>query len=189
MRILVGAGLVLGMLHSAAAHAWDLDQLMQRLARVQQGRASFVERKYLAILDKPIESSGELVYVAPDHLEKRTLKPQPESIVLERDTLTIERDKKKQVLKITDYPVIAAFIDSIRGTLAGDRTALERAYRLFLGGSPERWQLILLPSDSEMAASIRRITILGQRDTVSSIEIEQADGDRSLMSIQPLAGQ
>ena len=67
----------------AIAHAadWDLDQLMRDLAQTRSGHASFVEKKSIAMLDKPVESSGELFYSAPDHLEKRTLKPKPESMI------------------------------------------------------------------------------------------------------------
>ena len=43
------------------AAEWDIDQLMQSLALTRTDRASFVEKKYIAILDRPVESSGELV--------------------------------------------------------------------------------------------------------------------------------
>src|SRR3984893_4958541 len=53
----------------------DLDKLMGLLAQRQHGHVTFVEEHFLAVLDRPVESSGELLYDAPDHLEKRTLKP------------------------------------------------------------------------------------------------------------------
>jgi len=48
---------------------------MQLLAQSRSAHASFVETKSIAMLDKPVISSGELFYTAPDHLEKRTLNP------------------------------------------------------------------------------------------------------------------
>jgi len=102
-------------------------------------------------------------------------------------TLVIERGPKKHRLQLQDYPEVAAFIDSIRGTLAGDRKALERSYRLSLDGSAERWTLQLLPTDEKMQAVVKRIRIAGVRDTVRSVEIAQADGDSSLMLIEKLA--
>ena len=42
------------------ADAWGLDQLMRELAGVQHSKARFVERKYLKILDRPLELSGTL---------------------------------------------------------------------------------------------------------------------------------
>lgn len=182
----LATGLALVTLSPAAFAAWDLQQLMDSLAQNKSGSATFIETKHIALLDKPIESSGELLYTAPDRLEKRTLKPKPESMVVNGGELLIERGRQKYFLQLQAYPELAAFIDSIRGTLAGDRKALERNYRLSLNGSAERWTLQLLPLDEKMQAVIRRIRIAGVRDQVNSIEITQADGDSSLMVIKTL---
>lgn len=168
---------------------WDIDQLLQGLAQTRAGRARFVETKMIAMLDKPLESSGELFYSAPDHLEKRTLKPKVESMTVDGGALLIERGSKKHRLQLQDYPELAAFIESIRGTLAGDRKALERNYQLNLFGTVERWTLQLSPTDAKMLAVVQRIRIAGVRDTVRSIEIMQADGDSSRMLIEKLATQ
>ena len=183
----VALGLLLAALSPAALAAWDLQQLMDTLAQNKSGRTTFVEKKYIAMLDRPVESSGELVYTAPNGLEKRTLKPKPESMVIRGDELLIERGQQKQRLQLQAYPELAAFIDSIRGTLAGDRKALERSYRLSLEGTDLRWTLLLLPLNEKMAASIQRISITGTHEQVKSIEITQVDGDSSVMSIEKSA--
>ena len=177
------------MLAPTISHAadWDIDQLMRGLAQNRSSHASFTEKKFIAILDKPLESSGELFYNAPDRLEKRTLKPKTESMILDQDTLLIERGRKKHRLQLQDYPELAAFIGSIRGTLAGDRTALERHYKLTLEGTAAHWILQLVPADEKMQAVVKHIRIAGVRDMMRSIEITQADGDSSLMLIEKLA--
>ncbi|MFZ3084859.1 LolA-related protein [Rhodoferax ferrireducens] len=179
-------GLVFAMTSPAVLAAWDIQQLMDSLAQNRSSQASFVEKKTIAILDRPVESSGQLFYTAPDHLEKRTLKPKPESMVIDGGDLLIERGRQKHRLQLQAYPELAAFIDSIRGTLAGDRQALERNYQLSLEGTAERWTLQLLPRDDKMLAVVQRIRITGARDLVRSIDITQADGDSSLMSIEKL---
>ncbi len=185
MRAVLTLLLILSLL-PAISHAadWTIEQLMHSLAQTRSGRASFVETKSIAMLDKPVESSGELFYSAPDHLEKRTLKPKPELVTVDGDTLLIERGRQKYRLQLQAYPELAAFIDSIRGTLAGDRKALERNYRLSLDGSAAHWTLQLLPTDEKMLAVIERILIAGEHDTVLSIAITQADGDSSVMRIE-----
>ena len=187
-RVLVVLAL---MLVSGTGHAagLDIDQLMQGLAQTRSGHAAFIEKKFIAMLDKPVESSGELFYSAPDRLEKRTIKPKPESLILDRGMLVIERGRQKYSLQLQDYPELAAVIDSIRATLAGDRKALERDYRLVLEGSVEQWILQLLPVDEKMQALIKRIRITGVRYDVRSIEINRADGDSSLMVIKKLAAR
>lgn len=172
----------------AGSHAadWGLDQLMHDLAQIRSGHVSFVETKSIAMLDKPVESSGELLYNAPDQLEKRTLKPKPETMIVDSDTLVIERGRQKHTVQLPDYPELAAFIDSIRGTLAGDRKALERNYRLTLEGTSQNWTLHLVPTGEKMLAVVKSIRIAGARDSVNRIEIAQADGDSSVMLIEKM---
>jgi hypothetical protein len=185
--LLAGAALLLGLMSTPALAAWDLTQLMQALAQNKSGRASFVEKKYIALLDKPVESSGELLYTAPDRLEKRTFKPRPEAMLIESGTLTVERNKRRMTLRLQDYPELVAFTESIRGTLAGDVVALRRIYNLDLEGNEERWTLTLRPVETKMLEVVQRIRISGSRAEVKTIEIEQTDKDRSVMVIAPLA--
>lgn len=184
--MLVALALMLAPVISYAAE-WDIDRLMHGMAQTRSDHASFIEKKYIAMLEEPVESSGELFYTAPDHLEKRTLKPKPEVMVLDHDSLVIERGHKKYHLQLQDYPELAAFIDSIRGTLAGDRMTLERNYRLSLEGTAGHWTLQLLPVDEKMQAVVKRIRIAGVGYAVRSIEITQSDDDSSLMLIEKLA--
>jgi outer membrane lipoprotein-sorting protein len=169
-----------------AAAAFDVAQLMHELAQFKGGRAKFVEKKHIALLDKPLVSSGEMTYVAPDRLEKRTLTPKPELLVLDKETLSIERGQQKLSINLANQPEAQAFVDSIRGTLSGNRAALEKNYQLHLAGTADKWELTLLPSDQKIAALVLRITVSGSRSQVRSIEYLQADGDRAVMTITPI---
>ncbi|HYW56502.1 MAG TPA: LolA-related protein [Polaromonas sp.] len=184
---LAAASVMIGLCSTPALAAWDVNQLMKGLAENKSGRASFVEKKYIALLDKPVESSGELLYTAPDRLEKRTLKPRVESLLIDSGTLTVERGKRKMVLRLQEYPELVAFTESIRGTLAGDIAALRRVYNLDLEGNEERWTLTLRPVETKMLEVVQRIRIGGSRAEVKSIDIEQTDKDRSVMTIEKLA--
>ncbi|MEK7887411.1 outer membrane lipoprotein carrier protein LolA [Burkholderia contaminans] len=168
------------------APAWNLDRLMSTLAQHKSGRATFTETKYLSIATQPVESSGELVFVAPDHLEKHTLSPKPEHLVVDGDMLTVERNNRKFTLALARYPELGAFIDSIRATLAGNRFALEQVYKVALAGRGDDWTLTLTPLDSRMLKVVSTITLDGTRDMLRSVAIRQADGDRSVMRLQPV---
>ncbi len=165
----------------------DLDAVMGVLAMRQHGRVEFIEQQFLAVLDHPVESSGELRYDAPDHLEKRTLLPRPENLVLAGGVLTVERRGRKHVLDLQRYPQIQPFVESIRATLAGDRSALERIFHVEFAGSVERWNLVLVPVDRQLARTVKQVQIDGSRDQLHRIEIRQADGDRSLMTLRAAA--
>ena len=169
---------------SPASASWGATQLMQTLASVKSSQARFVERKYMAILTAPLESSGTLVYEAPSRLEKRTLKPRAEGMLLDHDRLVIDgSDGSHKVLGLQEYPVVWAFIESMRSTLAGDLATLERFYRVRVEGRAERWTLVLAPREERMRSSITEIRVLGATSKIASIEIYESGGDHSVMSI------
>jgi len=164
---------------------WDVQRLMRELAQVKTANARFFERRHLAILTAPLESSGTLVYAAPDRLEKHTLRPRPESLVLERNELTVESKERNQrrTLVLQDYPVIWAFVESIRSTLAGDLPTLSRFYQVGLDGGERRWRLTLKPSEPRMQDVVSEIRISGDRSWINAIEMIETGGDRSVMTI------
>lgn len=173
----------------ALAADWNIDTLMRSLAKHEGGRARFVETKTIALLDKPVVSSGEMNYLPPARLEKRTLKPRQEFMVLDGDNLRLERGKQVFTIRLSEQPEALAFVDSLRGTLAGDKAALEKNYKLRLTGSEEKWTLDLLPDDQRIAAFVVRITFGGSKNRVEWIRYLQADGDSTAMTIEPLDGQ
>jgi hypothetical protein len=173
------------MVPAAPAGFSDLDQVMGLLAMRQHGRVEFIEQQFLSVLKRPIESSGELRYDAPDRLEKRTLKPRTETLVLSGGILTVERAHSRRVTDLHAYPQVLPFVESIRATLAGDRGALERVFHLDFAGSLERWSLVLVPLDSKVKQSVAQVRIDGMRDQLQRVEIRQPDGDRSLMTLRP----
>lgn len=175
---------------SAQADDWQLPQLMQIMAQHKTGKATFVEKKYIGIIDQPVVSTGALSFVAPDKLEKRTLTPRPEALLLNGDILTIDRaGKHRMVVSIEEYPEVAAFIESIRGTLAGDLSALQKLYTLQLTGSAEKWQLVLTPREERMSSIFSRIRISGSHAYVQTIGLDQRDGDHSEMFITQVSDQ
>jgi outer membrane lipoprotein carrier protein LolA len=163
----------------------DLNEVMGQLAMRQHGRVEFIEQHFLAVLNHPIESSGELRYDAPDRLEKRTLKPHAETLVLTGGVLTVERAHSRRVMDLHAYPQVQPFVESIRATLAGDRSALERLFHLEFTGSVARWTLTLVPLESKVKQSVTQVRIDGARDQLLKVEIRQPDGDRSLMTLRP----
>ena len=170
------------------ATTWTVDQLMQSLAQVKESNATFVERKHLSILKTPIEYSGTLAYRAPGRLEKKTLLPKPESMILDQDKLIVQmsNSRRKHTLSLQDYPVVWAFVESFRATLAGDQQTLNRFYSASLEGPSGQWLLTLHPTDAKMKDLISKIRITGSREKIHSIETREKGGDYSVMTITPM---
>lgn len=182
------AALLLALALPAAAAEPTLGALFEALARARPAKAAFVERKFLALLDKPVESRGELSFTPPDVLEKRTTAPRPELLRVEGDRVVLERNGRTLRMGLNDQPGVAILVESIRATLAGNLQALTRAYSV--GLQPERggWRLVLRPLDPAASSLVERVEIAGAEARVRTVEIFQADGDRSVMTITPVGG-
>lgn len=166
----------------------ELRKLMALLAQRRHGEVTYTEKDYLGILDRPLKSSGVLIYDAPDHLEKRTLKPRKESLVLDHGAITVKRGDRTYHLDLREYPQVAPYVDAIRATLAGDLGALEKVFRVRLEGSLGHWRLRLVPRDERVARQLRRIRIAGAEASVESVEIDKDNGDRSVMTMGTAEG-
>jgi Outer membrane lipoprotein carrier protein LolA-like len=170
------------------AHPSLLDELMRRLASVPERRAVFEEEKTLAVLTEPLRSNGRLLYRRPAHLEKITYPPHAESLVIDGNRLAITvGDEPPRSVDLEGHPEIAALVDAMRATLAGDLTALQRSFSLQLDGSLAGWRLILGPRDGPTKRLLRRAEIEGAGDQVRTVIITQANGDRSVMTVHPVS--
>jgi len=167
------------------AAQWGIERLMLQLSQVEHSQVRFVERKYLKVLKAPLQLSGTLSYTRPGRLEKRTLKPKPETVTVMDDKLTLENPgrNERRVLKLRDYPTLWGFVESIRATLGGDIKVLERFYRVELEGGPAKWQLYLAPREPSMNEVISLIRIDGSQARIDTIEVQETRGDRSVMKI------
>ncbi len=170
--------------HAASAAEIDLAVLMRKLAEVQAAGGKFTEYKYLSILSEPLILEGRVRYRAPDYVKKEYTDPESESYEVRGDNLTIEfPDGRRRDLSIDEHPVLRAFVESYRATLAGDLETLRKYFELELGGRMQEWQLRLTPLHKDLREILSAVVMLGRGGAVYSVETLEASGDRSVMSL------
>ena len=168
---------------AAQEQPWDFAQLMAQLAQVQASKARYSEVKRLAVLREPLRFSGTLSYARPATIEKHQALPFKEVIRVDGELLSLEREGKTRSVALQGVPLIAALVESLRATLAGDGAELERLYTVKLEGTRQRWTLKLVPRDFEVAGVVKSIVIAGSGSRVARIEILEPGGDSSVMTI------
>jgi len=172
--------------NTAPAAGWGVEALMANLHQIRSASAHFVELKTIHMLTRPIRAEGTLSYVAPDRLEKITTAPALETIRLDGQTLTGTRSNGDDyTVDIAGHSEIAAMVEGIRSTLAGDLPTLQRYYTIAFSGAPEHWQMDLAPKDRRVREKVDRIRIAGAGTVIDTIAVDEKDGDRSEMTITP----
>lgn len=169
-----------------------LARLFAELGTRRERQARFTERKFSALLKGPIESSGTLIFRAPDVLEKRTVEPQSELVRIEGNVVTYEsgagQAAQKRTFSLSDAPLLAALIESLRATLAGDLAKLRQHYQVSWSASQGQagWQLTLVPRERALLDVVAKVVLRGNGSEVAMVEIVEAAGDLTLLQITPL---
>ena len=168
-----------------AQPVFDLAQLMNALSQARAGDAIFTERRQITMLEQTLESSGRLSFEAPDTFVRETLKPRRERLAVVGNQLTLTQGNRTRTLALDANPEAAVMVEAIRGTLTGNREALERVFKASVSGDARQWRLELVPRDWRLLAQVRSISVAGRDATVREVVVALADGDRSVMSIEP----
>jgi outer membrane lipoprotein-sorting protein len=192
-QLMTGAALAAGMM-STSRSAWaqtgelQMADLMKLLASGKSRKSSFVERKFLRVLDTPVESSGELRFQAPQRLVKLTALPRPETLIIDGKQVSIERGSVKRTMSLDEFPDMASLVQSLTATFRGDQASLEQYFQWKLTGKLNQWQLTLRPKKSALFVNLREVKLLGDQDYVHSVETMLTDGDYSLLTLgRPVA--
>jgi outer membrane lipoprotein-sorting protein len=167
-----------------AGQPFTFDALMQARQAVKSGNASFTEERSISLLDQPLKSRGTLHFQAPDQLEKHTLAPQDEHLVVTGDQVTYSQGKSKpRRFSLSQSPEMNALLESIRGTLTGDAAALGRFYTIQMQGAEEAWQMLLIPKTPQVQALVDSIRIAGNGAKIRTVDTIEHGGDRTVMTI------
>lgn len=187
-RELATALLAVGFAVAAPVRAagFDLQALMQQLAQVRSGQAVFEEDRRVQQLDQTIRSSGRLSFIAPDTFVRETLKPRHERMAVVGNQLTLSRGERSRTTMLDSVPEAVVIVEAIRGTLTGNRATLERYFDTNLQGSPEQWQLELVPRDPRLRGQVSYLRVSGRQNQVREVRMTMADGDTSVMRIAPV---
>ena len=162
---------------------FDVTGLMELLGNVSSRKDHFTETKSLAMLTQPVVLKGTLAYVRPDRVEKHVTSPYTEDLMVQGDRLTLSTPKGTKQIAVDSHPLIRSFIEAIRASLAGDLAVLRRLYHIKFQGTRQQWELTLRPLEAQAAEYLSSITLRGEGDRVTTVDIRETGGDRSLMAI------
>jgi len=138
--------------------------------------ADFTQTRTLAALSRPLKASGSVV-LARDQGVIWTLK-RPASITYvmgPKGLLVVSADGRRERRTSREAPVVAQLGQVFQSLVQGDLKGLETYFTVTGSGSPERWELVLLPRP-QAAAFLKRVRLSGGR-AIDRIRLEEASGD------------
>ncbi|MEG8233255.1 outer membrane lipoprotein carrier protein LolA [Pseudomonas orientalis] len=166
---------------SFSAHAFDLQQLSDQLAKPSVIHGNFTQEKHLRALPQPLVSKGTFV-LAKDHGLLWLLKTP-----LQQDyRITSQGIARRDANGWQLLPKKSASTEQNRlflAVLQGDSSGLQRDFDLQLQGQAQDWKLTLIPRSLLLKQVFTQINIDGGA-LVKTIELLEAQGDSTVLRMQ-----
>ena len=147
-------------------------------AKVVRGR--FVQRRHLAGLSRPLESSGTFVFARETGIDWHTKLPFDSQFLLTGSHIT-QRDEGGVSLEIdaAEQPALAVVSRVFFALFALDLEALSHDFELYGESAGNAgWVLGLKPRTTALASVFRQALVRG-RDSVTRVTLEDGNGDAS----------
>lgn len=164
---------------------------MHQRAQVQTGRATFVETRKMS--GQTRRSNGVLTYNAPDRLERETLQPFPERVVVQNERMTMEFETgpgqvSSREFALARVPAMRPFFVAMRSLLSGDVETLQRTFEITTDGNDAAWKIKLVPRE-RADKQTREILFSGRGKDLYTVELHHKNGDSSQTQLTPVSSE
>ena len=176
----LAATVLLMVANTAMAQPFDLPQLAEQLSGPAVVRGDFIQEKHLRALPQPLTSRGQFV-LARDH-GLLWLLQQPIRQEYRITAQGIARRSEQGWQAVDPQGSSARQNQLFLAVLSGDTPALQRDFQLELSGEAKAWRLQLTPRGALLKQIFADIDIQGG-ETVTQIELHEAQGDRPLIHL------
>ncbi len=171
---------------------WDISRLMHQFPKTVHAKLVFRETRSSAFLVTDLVTTGSIEYRQPDYIEKNTVSPIAEKIVVNGNYVSIEKvvhqRKGEDVVQVQKYPiqshpVLATAVTNLRAMLGGDTSRIRKDFEIKLDGSRADWQLKLTPTNPEILQYFDRIILHGRDARIQKVVSILSDGDQSMLDL------
>jgi hypothetical protein len=181
---------VLAVLAAATALAApDARILVERLAREMPSSIAFTEARFSKLLRRPLVVSGELAYLGAGSLDRRVTSPHRETTTVRGNIVRIEREGQDvRSFTLERVPELEGFLTALGALLAGDSTALERAFAVAADGDEAGdWTLELTPLEERARRRVIVTRIYGRGDQLRCLATSDTEetGSVTMLGDQP----
>lgn len=139
---------------------------------------TFSEEKRVALLARPLRSSGTIYFDRGNGVARLTQKPKFQQVVVTATTLRIRTAKRTEEIPLSKSKDLQAFASIVPSLLRGDRAELERAFDIGLYGSDKDWwALTFTPKAESLKKLVAKVTVIGRKSELVSLQVAETNGD------------
>jgi len=155
--------------------------LVAQLGAAAIVHVDFTQTRTLAALSRPLKATGSLVLARDQGVIWALKRPAAITYVMgPKGLMVVSADGRKDRRTAREAPMVAQLGQVFQSLIQGDLKGLETFFTVTGSGTPQRWELVLLPRP-QAAAFLKRVQLNGGR-VMERIRIEEAAGDRMELS-------
>jgi hypothetical protein len=178
--LLMGASMFL-----TTTRAWtlELETVLDSAAVTPPSRVGFREERHNPMLQDPMVLTGYLEYPSVGVLHKIIQTPFEETILVDPDHVTIEREGEIRRLAMSRSRSLKTILGAIEAILSGDSEKLESIFDHELSGTNAAWSVRLTPVSRRIAKQLKSLQVTGEDQVLSSIRIDLQNGEWQIIHI------
>ena len=143
--------------------------LQQLAAQIKQQGAitgEFVQQKHLAMLNKPITSSGRFA-LNPAQFVWQIEQPFAITYTFANEQLVRDMDGETQVVEASTEPMLYGFFSFFTSLFSLSEASLEQYFTVFyLSAGDESWIMGLVPKQAMLARSLKQLEVHGHEPLI-----------------------
>lgn len=168
----------------------DPRALVRGLERPIPASIAFQEIRFSALLEHPLVVSGELRYVAADHLERLVTDPYKERTTVRGESVRVERHREKlRTFALHRAPELKGILMAFSGLLAGKLDAVQQHFEVSAEGTQDTWSMRLTPRDARVQKQLTELRMIGHDDQPACFFMTSSGGAQSVMLFGALANE
>ncbi|WP_087687857.1 outer membrane lipoprotein carrier protein LolA [Pandoraea sp. PE-S2R-1] len=162
---------------SAAADLTLLKRILAQIGAYPVVHADFLQTRTSALLSAPALTRGSLVFVRERGVVWQVRSPQAQGYVYGRQR-SARLDADGNVLSLDTQPsgVTQQINEWANAFMHGDTSGLASQFSVAVTGTVNRWQIVLTPSQPQIAQVMRRLTLNGDT-VVRGVTLETRRGE------------
>jgi hypothetical protein len=145
--------------------------------------SKFEEEKKILILQRPLRSSGELIFLPRKGLYRKIITPIQQELVLTRTAIR-RRDHhgRVEILDLDKLPAAKALIDGFLAVFSGSWEPIHTQFQVYFSSENPQWKLGLKPKNTTMSHMIACIIMEGEREQIHRLWVRETTGDMTSIS-------
>ena len=150
---------------------FTLRKVFHRLGHDAAESMPFTEVRTFAISRNPLRQTGELRSSKENGLSLSYESAKPHVIIVDDKGLVDRQpDGHERQVTVADHPEVATLTDLYLNLLRGNADKLFQYADVYFTGTPQSWQMGLVPHDAALAKRVGRVVVSGNGRSIAKLE-------------------